>query len=204
MISRGRIFKVSKPNNVMHVHLLAELCFGNPALLAGVIIPLTSATTLALPSWAVVHLVISAAPTMVIFAAMPSVSTVGGTKSESSSSLKCSRKGNVLSALFAIVFVYWFFRWLWCYKFAPACFLVTLSGTHSYDFRSYLEWLTVKYSAAYLTGVRIVISLLFAPKFIRAFTTTRCLSAVFQATRISKVGIPAIGASSFNHVHIIA
>lgn len=185
MVSGCGIVKVGKSNNVMHVELFTELRFGNAALLASVVVPLAGTSSLTLPGGTVIAAVVAATPHRVVCPAVPCVSAIGRTESESSSTLQCSRYDNMLVTLFAVVFDGWFFGWFRGYEFTPARFDVALLGANGYQFCSHLKWLAFKYLSAYFASMSVMVLLSFSPKLIRTFSAARCLSAMFQATRIS-------------------
>lgn len=198
------IGEVGKTNNVMYVKFLPVFSFIDAALLAGVIVALSCAAALAFPGCAVITLVIAALPVVMVCAAVPLVSAVSRAKAKSPCALEGSRNHYVLTALFALIFGGSFCGRLGRHETAPPRLLVAFARAYSNHRGPMLKRLSLKCFVANLASVTIVVLLELATKFIRTFTATSGLPTIFQALRISEIGLVTVGARSFNHGHIIA
>lgn len=204
VIGFSRIGKIRKANNVVNVKLPSVFRLSYAAPLTGVIVPSPSAAALTLPVCSIVILVIATLPIVMVRAAMPLVSAIGRTEAETSRTFNCGGDDDMIAALFAIVFVGWLGGWSWSYQTLPTCFLVALSRTNRNQLGARLEWLALKFLQANLARVGVVILHSFSAQLIRTFAAASGLPSMFEALRISEIGTVAVGASSFDHGHIIA
>lgn len=196
--------EVCKANDVMYVKMLAIIGFSYAALLAGVIVPLPSAATLTLPVCAVIALVIAALPVVVIRATMPLVSTISRAEAETPRTFERSGDTDMIAALFAIVFIGWLGGRSWRYQTLPTRFLIARLRADCYQLGAYLERLSFKHFGANLASMRVVILHRFGAQLIRTFAAACGLTPMLQALRVSEISSFTVGASAFNHEHIIA
>lgn len=80
-IGFGRLFKIGKADNVMHIQLLPVLLLRYATILAGIVITLTRCSALCFPIRAIVRL-IAATPCSIIRSAIAFICTVRGAKTE--------------------------------------------------------------------------------------------------------------------------
>ena len=189
-----------KSSDVVYVKLLAEFLLSNAARLTGVIVSLAGASALTLPVSTVIGDV-TTAPSGIVRATAPSVSALGRTEAEAPCSLECSSNNNMLTAVLAIVFDCFLFGWAGCNKSRFSSLLIAFSRAHDHELGAYLKRLSLKYLAAYLAGVRVVIFFLCSTQLIGALAAASGLPTPFKAFRVGKIGFVTNGACAFNHVH---